>query len=67
MSNLTTSINVQIDKGAQEKENFELYQYFTEDELGKAAKELVYIKKYPEEYKSFDNVEDLKKALLSDD
>ena len=49
------------------KETFELYQYFTEDELEEAAKELAYIKKHPEEYKSFDNVEDLKKALLSDD
>ena len=49
------------------KEENELYQYFTKDELEKTAKELAYIEKNPDKYKSYDNVKDLKEALLSDD
>lgn len=30
-------------------------------------KELEYMEKHPEEYPAYDNIEDLKKALLSDD
>lgn len=104
MSNITTSISVQIDKKDKEqatailqklgvsmsglinmtikqlimrgsipfdvsipKNEFELYQYFTEDELERTAKELAYIEKHPKEYKSYDNIDDLKEALLSDD
>lgn len=104
MSNITTSISVQIDKKDKEqatailqklgvsmsglinmtikqlimrgsipfdvsipKDEFELYQYFTEDELERTAKELAYIEKHPKEYKSYDNIDDLKEALLSDD
>ena len=102
MSNLTTSISVQIDKEDKEqatailqklgvsmsdfinmtirqlimrgsipfdvsipKEDIELYQYFTKDELERTSKELAHIEKHPKEYKSFDNIEDLKKTLLS--
>ena len=61
MTNLYTTINTHIDK----KQN-ELYQYFTEEELTKTAKELTYIKKHPEEYKSYKNSTDLKEALLKD-
>lgn len=104
MSNITTSISVQIDKKDKEqatailqklgvsmsglinmtikqlimrgsipfdvsipKDEFELYQYFTEDELERTAKELAYIEKHPKEYKSYNNIDDLKEALLSDD
>lgn len=49
------------------KEDLELYQYFTKKELDKTAKELSYIEKHPDEYKSYDNIDDLKEALLSDD
>lgn len=49
------------------KEENELHQYFTEKELEKTAKELAYIKKHPKEYKSYDNVSELKKALLNDE
>ena len=49
------------------KNEFELYQYFTEDELERTAKELAHIEKYPNKYKSYDNFDDLKKALSSDD
>ena len=104
MSNITTSISVQIDKKDKEqatailqklgvsmsglinmtikqlimrgsipfdvsipKDEFELYQYFTEDELERTSKELAYIEKQPKEYKSYNNIDDLKEALLSDD
>ena len=104
MNNLTTSINIKIDKKDKEqateilnklgvsmsglinmtikqlimrgsipfevaipKEDFELHKYFTSEELEKAAKELAYIEKHPEEYKSYTNIKTLKKDLLSDD
>ena len=49
------------------KEENELYQYFTEEELKSTAKELAYIKKHPKEYKSYDNIQELKEALLNDE
>ncbi|MBQ8473094.1 MAG: type II toxin-antitoxin system RelB/DinJ family antitoxin [Bacilli bacterium] len=49
------------------KEEYDLYHYFTKDELEETAKELIYMEKHPEEYKSYDNIEELKEALLSDD
>ena len=48
------------------KDNNDLNQYFTKDELDKTAKELYYINKHSKEYKSFDNILDLKKDLLND-
>lgn len=62
MTNLNTTINTQIDK-----EQNELYQYFTEEELTKTAKELAYIKEHPEEYKSYKNSTELKETLLKDE
>ena len=104
MNDLTTSINIKIDKKDKElateilnklgvsmsglinmtikqlimrgsipfevaipKEDFELHKYFTSEELEKAAKELAYIEKHPEKYKSYQNINSLKKALLSND
>lgn len=37
------------------------------DDFLSILKELEYMEKYPEEYPAYDNIEDLKKALLSDD
>ena len=62
MTNLNTTRNTQIDK-----EQNELYQYFTEEELTKTAKELAYIKKHPEAYKSYKNSTELKETLLKDE
>ena len=104
MADLTTSINIKIDKNDKEqamkildklgvsmsglinmtikqlimrgkipfevaipKEEYELYQYFTSEELEKTAKELEYIEKHPEKYKSYTNIESLKEALMSND
>lgn len=49
------------------KEEDELSQYFTEEELDETAKELIYIKEHPEEYKSYKNISELKKALSKDE
>lgn len=49
------------------KEEYELLKYFTKEELEASAKELEYIEKHPEEYKSYKNVQELKEALASDD
>ncbi len=49
------------------KEEYELYKYFTKKELEETAKELAYMENHPDKYKSYDNIEDLKEALLSDD
>ena len=104
MSNMTTSISVQIDKKDKEqatailqklgvsmsglinmtlkqlilkggipfditlpKENIDLTQYFTQEELENTTKELSYIEKHPEEYKSYNTTKELKKDLLSND
>lgn len=104
MTDLTTSINVKIDKKDKElateildklgvsmsglinmtikqlimrgsipfevaipKEEYDLSRYFTNEELTKTAKELAYIEKHPQEYKSYNNVKSLKEALLSDE
>lgn len=49
------------------KDNYDIYKYFTKEELNDTAKELAYMETHLNEYKSYDNKEDLKKALLSDD
>lgn len=38
-----------------------------EDDFLSILKELEYMEKHPDEYPAYDNIEDLKKALLSDD
>ena len=38
-----------------------------EKKFKNAMEEIKYIEEHPDEYKSYDNREDLKKALLSDD
>ena len=47
------------------KNEFELNKYFSKDELENTAKEIAYIERYPEEYKSYNNIIDLKNDLLS--
>ncbi len=49
------------------KKDAELLKYFTKDELDATAKELAYMEKHLDDYKSYDNLTDLKKDLLSDD
>jgi|GEM_PF-4932801 hypothetical protein len=49
-------------------ENFENKEdVLSPDDFLSILKELEYMKKHPEEYPAYDNIEDLKKALLSDD
>lgn len=49
------------------KEENEIYEYFSKEELDKIANEIIYLKSHPEEYKSYDNIYDLKKDLLKDE
>lgn len=44
-----------------------LEEFFTIDELERTAIELSYMMEHPDEYNSYENMEELKKALLSDD
>lgn len=59
-------MHIIIENTYNKNEYNELSQYFTNDELEATAKELMYIAEHPEEYKSYNNKKDLKKALLSD-
>ena len=45
----------------------DIYNYFTKEELKETAKELAYIEEHPEEYKGYNNVNDLFKDLNNDD
>lgn len=49
-------------------ENFENKEdVLSPDDFLSILKELEYMEKRPEKYPAYDNIEDLKKALLSDD
>lgn len=48
------------------KEENELYNYFTKEELNNTYKELAYMEKNPEKYKSYNNVNELFEDLDSD-
>ena len=49
-------------------ENFNnIEDVLSPDDILSILKELKYMEKHPEEYPAYDNIEDLKKALLSDD
>ncbi len=48
------------------KEEYDLYSYFTKEELEEAAKELEYIKSHLNEYKENNKWEDLKTELLNE-
>jgi len=49
------------------QEEYDIYKYFTKEELNQTAKELAYMEKHPEEYKSYNNVNELFEALNNDD
>ena len=46
---------------------YELNKYFSDEELNNTSNELCYIAEHPDEYKSYDNINDLKKDLLDND
>ena len=58
---MKTTINVK-----NNEEDNELKQYFTDEELESASKELEYMEKHLDEYKSYDNVNELFYDLDSD-
>ena len=45
----------------------ELHQYFSQEELDNAAKEIVDMEIHPEKYKGYKDTGELKEALLSDE
>ena len=47
------------------KEEDNLKDYFSDEELDRLATELLYIKDHPEEYRSYKDVDELKKDLKS--
>lgn len=49
------------------KEEDDIYNYFTKEELEETAKELKYIESHLDEYPSYYNWKDLKEDLLSED
>ena len=81
MDNLTESKSVYIDEKNRNKVTLKkgvlfdvsisndedyLYQYFTDFELDNSAKELLHIEMYPNEYKKYNNIEDLKESLMDE-
>lgn len=48
------------------KEPDNLSKYFTKEELENTYKELIYMEKHLNDYKSYNNINDLKKDLLND-
>ena len=44
-----------------------LLNYFSKEELDKSSKELNYMEKYADKYKSYNNINDLFEGLESDD
>lgn len=65
--NMSTAINMFLKKAIFERGiPFEVKQQPSK-EFTEALKELDYMEKHPNEYKSYNNIEELKKALLSDE
>ena len=58
MSNLTSAINVSVPADVKE---------YPDKELKEALRELKYMERHPDKYKSYETIEELKEALLSDD
>jgi DNA-damage-inducible protein J len=66
--NMSTAINMFLKKTIYERGiPFDVKEPTPSKEFLEALKELDYMEKHPSEYKAYDNIEDLKKALLSDD
>lgn len=66
--NMSTAINMFLKRVIYERGiPFDVKEPKPSKELLEALQELEYMEKHPEEYKSYSNIEDLKKDLLSDD
>lgn len=74
--NMSTLVNMTIKQLIQKRKiPFEitapsddayLLKYFTKEELEEGSKELAYMEKHPEEYKSYETPDDLYKSLNED-
>ena len=68
MINIKTITKDKINtKNQKNNSNNDLLKYFTKKELEDSAKELDYMEKHLDEYKSFDNIKNLKNDLLNND
>ena len=66
--NMSTAINMFLKKVISERGiPFDVKEQRPDKELLEAVKELKYMEKHPDKYKSYETIEDLKEALLSDD
>jgi len=66
--NMSTAINMFLKKVIIERGiPFAVKEEKPNKEFLKALEELEYMEKHPEEYKAYNNIEELKKALLNDD
>jgi len=66
--NMSTAINMFLKKAIHERGiPFEIKEPKPSKDLLEALQEIEYMENHPEEYKSYDNIAELKKALLSDD
>ena len=63
---MATLINVNVDAQIKDGIPFEIVNPKPSKQLLEALREVEEIKKNPDKYPSYDNREDLKKALLSD-
>lgn len=57
-----TDVSVQTDK-----DKLDLHKYFTEEELNETSKELIFIEKHLNEYKSYNNILELEEDLLKNE
>lgn len=74
--NMSTLINITVKQLIQKRKiPFEitapsddayLLKYFTKEELEEGSKELEFMENHPENYKSYDNLDDLYKSLNED-
>ncbi len=58
---------IPFEVSAEEEYEDDIEKFFTKKEIKEMMKEVKYIKKHIDEYPKYDNWEDLKEALLSDD
>lgn len=66
--NMSTAINMFLKRVIYERGiPFEVKEPRPTNELLDALQELEYMEKHPNEYKSYTNIEDLKRDLMSDD
>lgn len=66
--NMSTAINIFLKRAIVERGiPFDVKEMKPSKKLAEAINELKYMESHPEEYESYNNIEELKKCLLTDD